>query len=259
MSWKLLLRQDAVHGLGDDMESLIWIILYCALRWLPHDVDEDELPGILFEVFEKSAILPDFTRGGEAKFANALDRRITRDIVFHTPVQAWLQTVMDYHRPPPRLFEELKGRWKDPEYLDDFWSQFLQTNRLPAGDRCIHDVDGCSDAATPLMASVMPHSPPVLSDSSNKRRSAAVEDGSPGNALKRRRRQPTVQEAKPRDGGHLHRPLRRLRDRHRGTKSAVDTRRKPVIVGEPSTKAYSAESRYSLRPPGQVVSKYRRP
>ena len=40
------------HTFKDDMESLLYIVLYCALLYQPHGLTQEELTDIVSEVFD---------------------------------------------------------------------------------------------------------------------------------------------------------------------------------------------------------------
>ena len=121
----------------DDMESLLDVVLYCALLWLPHNLPDDEVSETYTRFFEFSTIHSGAAVGGDAKAANAYNRRYTRDIVFDcTAVKTWLDTVMDFCS--PRDPSE-KGKWM-PSHVDTFWSNFLDTEVLDCHGRVAHHV-----------------------------------------------------------------------------------------------------------------------
>ena len=61
MSIKLLAPngQQQRPTVKDDMESLLYVILYCSLLWLPHNLSKKELDNAIFEMFDKRAWLVD--------------------------------------------------------------------------------------------------------------------------------------------------------------------------------------------------------
>ena len=121
----------------DDMESLLYVVLYCALLWLPHNLPDDEVSETYTRFFEFSTIHSGASVGGDAKAANAYNRRYTRDIVFDcTAVKTWLDTVMDFCS--PRDPSE-KGKWT-PSLVDTFWSNFLDTEVLDCHGRVAHHI-----------------------------------------------------------------------------------------------------------------------
>ncbi|TBU38458.1 hypothetical protein BD309DRAFT_874324 [Dichomitus squalens] len=147
MSQRMLSHVNAYarQTLADDMESLLYVILYPALRWLPHDYPDYELPDLLQRFFEARTEIRGISHGGNHKLANAVCRATTREIDFKdASFQEWLNTVMDYHSPPEPLEEAYAGRWSDPSHLDRYWSEFLQTHQLARNDR----LSTCSRASS---------------------------------------------------------------------------------------------------------------
>ncbi|KAI0330527.1 hypothetical protein GY45DRAFT_750263 [Cubamyces sp. BRFM 1775] len=130
------------HTIRDDMESLLYVVLYCSLLHLPHDLNHpDDLRTFIQQFFDHSAVLEGILRGGDSKLTNAATRSWTSRVRFgNSDLQAWLNTVMDYHNPPFHLREELANRWTNPDYLDSFWSKFLEERTLPQDDRVDHKV-----------------------------------------------------------------------------------------------------------------------
>lgn len=136
MSAKILSGPTEPHTFADDMESLLWVVHYCSLLYLPHNLTPEGTQSIIRELYDKSVFLRGHMRGGFSKIANRVDRRMTRHIVFTNPdLQKWLDDVMDLHG-PKGLFDEAAERlWKDSENLDTLWREFLATHTLARDDR----------------------------------------------------------------------------------------------------------------------------
>ncbi|KAI0354872.1 hypothetical protein OH77DRAFT_1404217 [Trametes cingulata] len=141
MSYKLLLdpRGETKATLQDDMESLLYVVLYCALLWLPHNLSRDRLARLIVCIFDQYERYAGDFRGGAGKVANAAERMFTQEVKFRSAVGPWLETVMDYHLPPPTLRGEYRDYWSNPEYLDTFWREFLDGRTLERDDRVTHD------------------------------------------------------------------------------------------------------------------------
>ncbi len=133
------------------MESLLYVVLYCSLLWLPHNLSKDDLSIVISNMFEKRTWRFDHYYGGEGKTINAFDRQFTRPIVFSGPLHEWLQTVMDYHSPRARGLYQ--GYWSDPHHLDSFWGEFLQTHALRNNDHMPHDHPSATGIYVPLNSS----------------------------------------------------------------------------------------------------------
>ena len=107
------------------MESLLYVIFYCALHWLPNDLPNYQFDTLVSDFFSKRITIKGIDIGGNQKNLNARGRAITSQIRFPQAFQRWFDTVMDYHSPPEGSEEEPK--WTDPKDLDQFWSSFLVT------------------------------------------------------------------------------------------------------------------------------------
>ena len=140
-----MLSHDNVNEkmtLEDDMESLLYVVLYVALRWLPHSYPDRYLHKLFHDFFEDQADFGGVPHGGLHKFGNARGRATTREVVFKdASFHEWLNTVMDYHCPPKTLKKEYEGRWSNPSFLDSYWCDFLQAHQLARGDRVDQPVD----------------------------------------------------------------------------------------------------------------------
>ena len=146
----------------DEMESLLYVVLHSALLWQKHNAPPRHLTNIITELFDRSRDFGDGVRdGGDGKLANAGKRAYTRTVRFESrDLSEWLNTVMDFHSPPPHLEAEYKDKWTDPEQLDAYWHDFLQTHTLGRDNRADHKLDQYDlyDSITPTP----PPSPPGI-------------------------------------------------------------------------------------------------
>ena len=144
MSARLLDRKRALDGRAtfpDEMESLLYVVLYCALLWQPHNVDPQRLTNIVRNMFDSYEEINGVRDGGSGKLANSLERMLTGSVRYgDTGLQEWLDTVMDL-RWPPRLRAGYEDKWSDTEQLEIFWSNFLKTHELTADNRYEHELD----------------------------------------------------------------------------------------------------------------------
>lgn len=122
----------------DDMESLLYVVLYCSFLWLPHNLSKEELARTIKALFESASFYVDDYHGGDGKFENAAQRKYTRSVKFNPDLTEWLDAVMDLHSPLERLPME-RSKWSDPDQLDKFWAEFLRTHTLESHDRVMHD------------------------------------------------------------------------------------------------------------------------
>ena len=124
-----------VHGLKDDLESLLYVVLYCALLWLPV-TSSSKLDWWLTDFFG----VPNPSRkvGAPSKLLNAITRFYTNDLT-STRSQAvlnWLNATMDLHYRPmgrPGSFEP-NPDWDDGKALETMWEETL-AEELPSDDR----------------------------------------------------------------------------------------------------------------------------
>ncbi len=161
------------HTFLDDMESLLYIVLYCALLWQPHDVTPEYLTQTIARMFDLQQFASSVQHGGGGKAVNAVHRTFTGLMHLQSPsLQEWLTNVIDYHHPPRELRDEYAGRWS-PEYLDTYWSTFLESHVLERDNRDVHTLDmkEYEDSITPTPTSSISSSPsPPPAKTSTKRK-----------------------------------------------------------------------------------------
>ncbi|KAI0324173.1 hypothetical protein GY45DRAFT_450849 [Cubamyces sp. BRFM 1775] len=146
-------HEDYKHTFKDDMESLLYVVLYCALLYLPHRFVSRNLTALHTGFFEECQDAGSTMYGGVGKTANSANRHWTQCVRFGSPaLQEWLDTVMNYHRPPNEEYEKYRGMW-EPEKLDAFWSNFLETHELERDDRTVHKIS--------MVSYYDPNSPPT--------------------------------------------------------------------------------------------------
>ncbi|KAH9889367.1 hypothetical protein C8Q73DRAFT_623104, partial [Cubamyces lactineus] len=127
------------HTFNDDMEALLYVVFYCAVFYLSHELSMWDLTRLNRDFFDR---IEEFqgTYGGHGKEANAMNRGHIDCVQFRSAgLKEWLETVMNYHTPPPGEQEKYKHMW-DADRLDEYWSRFLQTHTLERDDRCVHRV-----------------------------------------------------------------------------------------------------------------------
>ncbi|OBZ71187.1 hypothetical protein A0H81_08659 [Grifola frondosa] len=160
MSCNVLLDENVIHSLPDDMESLLYVILYCSLRWLPHNEVSWSLKRIIRTIFHERQHLHGEDLGGDAKFAQLRTRTYTRDIAFaHAEIHQWLNAAMDHRspvgNPQPLQFPE---KWTDTKHLDLFWSEFLTSHSLQTNDRIERDLSDSLSESEPTTSDATPAS-----------------------------------------------------------------------------------------------------
>ena len=105
------------HTLQDDMESLLYVVLYCSFLWLPHNLSKSDLDDTIRGLFEETVWVRGSIRGGDGKVANAAYRQYTERVEFNKPLLEWLNVMMDYNSPPNNKRYKLKGKWDDPAVI----------------------------------------------------------------------------------------------------------------------------------------------
>ncbi|EIW53537.1 uncharacterized protein TRAVEDRAFT_74824 [Trametes versicolor FP-101664 SS1] len=125
------------HAFPDDMESLLYVVFYCGLIHLGHNLSPGTLRMIVHEFFDRSFFLDGYLCGGINKGVNRVNRRMSSRIKWTNPdFQAWLDAVMDLHGPQgPENREKFEHLWAAPENLDNLWGEFLAEHTLARDDR----------------------------------------------------------------------------------------------------------------------------
>lgn len=137
MSSKVLSKPELPHTLEDDMESLLYVVFYCALLYLPHNLDDESLETVIQRLFDHSVQIKGVLRGGSGKVANRAARTLTERIKFADPdLQKWLDDAMDLHGRVGVPSAQSSLIWREPENLDKLWRDFFATHQaLASGDR----------------------------------------------------------------------------------------------------------------------------
>jgi len=151
MSFDPARTRHYIYKLKDDLEAFIYIILYCALQWLPVTSDYS-LKWWLNNFF---TIGPTPWSGGLLyKECNACDRTFTKGLKSKTSTKVleWLNVAMDLHYnvvPNPL--------WDNGKALGNMWRETLKED-VPDQDRRPHSV-GSRD--TQPLGATIPTQPPI--------------------------------------------------------------------------------------------------
>ncbi|KAL6305365.1 hypothetical protein BKA93DRAFT_927880 [Sparassis latifolia] len=133
MSQRSLSWKEEAQTIQDDMESLLWVVLYCSLLWLDHDLPPQALSKVVADIFDQLVIRFGEVMAGEGKIFNQLDRRYTSKIHFSNPtMQQWLDAAMDFN-----------ARMWDPAKFNAFWQDFLDTHEISNNDS-LTNINSCS-------------------------------------------------------------------------------------------------------------------
>ncbi|EIW53531.1 uncharacterized protein TRAVEDRAFT_74821 [Trametes versicolor FP-101664 SS1] len=160
------------YGFPDDMESLLYVVFYCGLIHLGHNLSPGTLRMIVHEFFDRSFFLDGYLCGGINKGVNRVNRRMSSRIKWSNPdLQAWLDAVMDLHGPQgPENREKFGHLWADPENLDKLWREFLADHTLAHDDRVDNQLstpEPPSNEAPPSNKPFVPLKPRASSTSSS--------------------------------------------------------------------------------------------
>ncbi|CDO74698.1 hypothetical protein BN946_scf184847.g6 [Trametes cinnabarina] len=236
------------HTFKDDMEALVYVVLYCALFYLPHDLTAEDLTGLHRAFFEKRVMIKDVPTGGDAKISNARSRDITGRVHFGSAgFREWLETVLDYHTPFRSQVPVGMGEKWEPETLDAYWTRFLETHTLERDDRTVHQLDMFDH-----WDDDSPYSEPVPSPESQRseRDPPGSDTAAVGHLRRKRSRSPNGQPAasssrsKRAREGHFARPCEpptRRSQRIREQQSRMEVAAAAAVtINKPSVKTMAA-------------------
>ncbi|KAI0749765.1 hypothetical protein C8Q80DRAFT_1218829 [Daedaleopsis nitida] len=180
MSADVLTIADPTHTLRDDMESLIYVVLWAGLHYLKHNLGPTELARFIKEFFLHYQSFGSQLLGGTAKGANMGNRRMTKRVKFENPdFQRWLDTAINLLSTLQEADDDddVEDKWSNPSHLESFWATFLTENTLEENDRVDNDIDG---PILPVNVPTLtpPHSPsapPHVSSSSKRKERSQID------------------------------------------------------------------------------------
>ncbi|KAL6302460.1 hypothetical protein BKA93DRAFT_395403 [Sparassis latifolia] len=154
------------HAIEDDMESLLYVVLYCGLHWLPHELNADKA---VQAIFYNREVVSRNERGqrefrsmqpGEGKLQNMKNRKYVDPSRFAKPFGVWLETSMNYNHPREEEYSSAsnsvsarengdcsdaavspnpsEGNWDGPTLWKTYWEQYKANEYLPKNDRKPH-------------------------------------------------------------------------------------------------------------------------
>ncbi|KZT06652.1 uncharacterized protein LAESUDRAFT_146922 [Laetiporus sulphureus 93-53] len=135
MSLNVLTTSNYLHVIQDDMESLLYVVLYCAARWLGHNRSDRGLENFFSEFFDEHLVDGGEDKGGSVKMINKTKRTYTARFQFQpAPLHEWLKKAMNLNC--------LKGQWKE-QYprswtlakLAAMWDKILKMEFPEGSDR----------------------------------------------------------------------------------------------------------------------------
>ena len=127
------------YSLKDDLESILYIVLYCALQWLPVTSSQ----GLYWWLTKFFSVNPRKVGGASFKAVNATARHYTNDLKT-TRSQAildWLNAAMALHYHADGGDNPIgpNPAWNDGKALENMWKKMLE-RELPEDDRCENPV-----------------------------------------------------------------------------------------------------------------------
>ncbi|KAI0671015.1 hypothetical protein C8Q78DRAFT_831127, partial [Trametes maxima] len=122
------------HDITDDMESMFYTVLYCALLRSPHDLSSQQLVRIFTGMFDVCQSCHNKEHGGQGKAANKSVNLFTGGVVWASRgMTEWIDSVNNL------LTSNSAQEW-NLNTLDTFWRTFLERKPdLPRGD-CFRNV-----------------------------------------------------------------------------------------------------------------------
>lgn len=174
-----------IHTVQDDMESLLYVVLYCSFIWLPHNRAGNikMLASVFKEMFDHFTDWGSILKGGIVKMANATSGAWATDFTWDTPqLNEWIREVSDLHRKYLSHDDERPHHRWTLDVLVTTWRQFLDkyTGILPQGDR-EYMLPGVLQGDASRTVAFQPYEPTRPSDvmSLGKRTIAEVSPDSP--------------------------------------------------------------------------------
>ena len=185
------------HSIADEMESLLYVILYCCARWLRHNFIEDlgEQMANFFGIVQK---INGKDVGGQGKMAQLMQRRFTDPFIFEDEnVGRWINDMYDLLWPREWPNDQsVKPNWT-VEAVQQLWEKTLKNN-LAEGGRQNHDVgDVIGEAPIYFPTHVSFQTSNLLSlsiTSSLSSKRTAEDDGAEAESPNKRRRADTVEQ-----------------------------------------------------------------
>ncbi len=123
------------HFISDDMASLLYTVLYCALLWLPHNQDDDTLKATIHHLFDYNR---ETGGGGENKYLDAVLGLWVNRYKWSSPLDNWTKRVFkDLGEAMHSMDQGLTTHNFTPDRLKEYWRSFLDryADRLKTDDR----------------------------------------------------------------------------------------------------------------------------
>ncbi|KAI0324170.1 hypothetical protein GY45DRAFT_1314253 [Cubamyces sp. BRFM 1775] len=118
------------HDIVHDMESMLYVVLYCGLTRLPtkEPSDAEAFRDLVHFLFDVGSVYRGENVGGDGKRTNIRNRQFTKLIIWERPeMNHWIDTVCDMLSPPAGAPITQGESWTS-DRLDQFWASFLREN-----------------------------------------------------------------------------------------------------------------------------------
>ncbi|PIL27267.1 hypothetical protein GSI_10414 [Ganoderma sinense ZZ0214-1] len=134
------LTGNSSHEIGDDMESMLWLLLYCGLLRLPHNIGAPQLKRYMDDLFDQRSLPVGEgglgALGGYGKVQDLEKRTYLDTIQWQNAIfQEWLHILYDCRSPRAGKagHHALQGRW-EPSELIRLWQKMLGLLGPPTDD-----------------------------------------------------------------------------------------------------------------------------
>ncbi|KAI0324547.1 hypothetical protein GY45DRAFT_1340712 [Cubamyces sp. BRFM 1775] len=145
-SYAIAQRTRVIHSIQDDMESLLYVSIYCGLLRLPFKIGKTrsthkELRNLITRFFDDNIVTDGKVRGGEAKLRNMTSRTWTKRLRWESKaMKAWLDRVYDILGRSALDVDlnntEERMAIQTLHAVNEFWQKFLNDNPdIAHGDR----------------------------------------------------------------------------------------------------------------------------
>lgn len=188
------------HSIADEMESLLYVVLYCCARWLRHNniPDLGEHMQNFFNVVQKAE---GKDVGGQGKTFQMMNRFFTDPFIFENKnVGQWINGMFELLWPRDWPDDEtIRPNWTT-EAVQRLWEETLKRN-LPEDGRQDHEVgDVIGEAPVYFPTHISFKTSDLLSlsvykSSSTSLKRSAEDDGTKSGASNKRPRVDTIQQS----------------------------------------------------------------
>ena len=125
------------HKVQYDMESMLYVVLYCGLLCLPHRLDGNMLRDILRDFFDSHSLGSGLPTGGYGKITNRHTRSLTSTINWRgNTMFAWVEAMLTSLHPLTAAVRPGQRLPWEPQAVETWWANFLRdhSNELGTND-----------------------------------------------------------------------------------------------------------------------------